>query len=116
MTDMKTLPLSEAKAQLSKLVDAVAARDESVVITRNGRPAAIMVSPDEFESWQATIELLQDPAAMASIRRGLRNLAKGRILSDQEIEELFGLAPGEAQTGARTRRGRRPAGRNDRSQ
>lgn len=112
---MKTLPLSQAKAQLSKLVDAVAARDAQVAITRNGRPAAIMVSPDEFESWQATIEIMQDPAAMASIRRGLRNLEEGRILSDREIERLFGLAPGEAQTGARTRRGRRPAGRHDRS-
>ena len=95
--DMKTVPLSEAKAQLSKLVEAVATRDESVVITRNGRPAAMIVSPDEFESWQATIETLQDPAMMAEIERGLRALDEGRVLSDREIEELFDMPPGWAQ-------------------
>ena len=44
---MKTLPLSEVKMKLSALVDRVEATDEGVVITRNGRPAAILVSPDE---------------------------------------------------------------------
>jgi antitoxin YefM len=100
---MKTLPLSEAKAQLSKLVDAVASRDEQIVITRNGRPAAMLVNPDEIESWEATIEILQDPAMMAAIQRGLRDLDAGRILSDAEIEELFDLPPGEAQRGVPAR-------------
>ena len=41
---MKTLSLSEAKAKLSSLVDEVSQRDEEVVITRNGRPAAVLVA------------------------------------------------------------------------
>lgn len=110
---MKTFPLSEAKAQLSKLVDAVAGRDEQVTITRNGRPAAVMVSPDEFESWQATIEIMQDPELVASIRRGLRDLDAGRVLSEQEVAELFGL-PGKAaprpKRAAAARRGRSGSG------
>ena len=47
---MKTLPLSEVKMKLSSLVDQVEATDEEVVVTRNGRPAAILVSPEEFEA------------------------------------------------------------------
>src|SRR5439155_77547 len=43
---VKTLPLSEAKATLSRLVDQVASRDEQIVITRNGKPVAMLVSPD----------------------------------------------------------------------
>ncbi len=93
---MKTLPLSEVKQQLSKIVDAVEARDEQVTITRNGRPAAMIISPKEFESWEATLELMSDPEAMAGIRRGLRNLEEGNVLTEREIEELFGLEPGEA--------------------
>jgi prevent-host-death family protein len=93
---VKTLPLSEVKEQLSKIVDAVAARDEQVVITRNGRPAAMLVSPHEFEGWQATIEIMRDPEFMEDIHRGLRELDEGRVLSQREIEELFGLRPGEA--------------------
>ncbi len=90
---LKTLPLSEAKAQLSKLVEAVAGRDEQITITRNGRPAAVLISPDEFESWQATIEIMRDPDFMSSIRRGLDDLAAGRVLTEKEIEELFAHEP-----------------------
>ncbi len=93
---MKTMPLSEAKAQLSKLVDAVATRNEQITITRNGRPAAMIVSPDEFESWIATAEIMGDPKMLESIKRGIRDLDEGRVLSEKEIEELFGLRSGGA--------------------
>jgi antitoxin YefM len=51
---MKTLSVSEAKMKLSKLVDTVNTTDEEIVITKSGRPAAVLVSPDEFEGWQET--------------------------------------------------------------
>ncbi|MGH8674965.1 MAG: type II toxin-antitoxin system Phd/YefM family antitoxin [Burkholderiales bacterium] len=50
---MKTLPLTEAKSKLSGLVEQVSAFDEEVIITKNGRPAAVLVSADEFESWKS---------------------------------------------------------------
>ena len=71
------LPLSEAKAKLSSLVDAVEATDEEIVITRNGRPAAILVSPDEYESWNETIAIRSDPRMMREIKAGLRALKRG---------------------------------------
>ena len=43
---VKTLPLSDAKARLSELVEEVTSRDEVITITRNGRPVAVLVSPD----------------------------------------------------------------------
>jgi antitoxin YefM len=73
---MKTLSLSEAKMKLSELVDAVYSRDEEVVITKNGRPAAVLVSPEEFESWKETIEIASSPDLMAEIKRGLEGLKK----------------------------------------
>ncbi len=93
---MKVLPLSEAKQQLSKIVDAVAKRDEKVTITRNGKPAALIISPQEYEGLEATLEIMSDPEFMADIRRGLRNLDEGKVLTQREIEELFDLRPGEA--------------------
>ena len=67
---MKTLPLAEAKATLSRLVDCVEKTDEEVLITRNGRPVAILVSPDEYESWKETRAIQSDRALMREIRRG----------------------------------------------
>jgi antitoxin YefM len=46
---MKTLPLAAARANLSRLVDHVVETDEEIVITRKGRPSAVLVSPDECD-------------------------------------------------------------------
>ena len=75
---MKTVPLSEAKAHLSSLVDEVEGRDEEVVITRNGRAAAVLVSPSDLESLKETAAVRSDTALVAEIRRGLSALKRGR--------------------------------------
>ena len=83
---MKTLSLSEVKMKLSELVDRVHSTDEEVVITKNGRPAAVLVSPEEFESWKETIEILSSRDLMDEIRRGLADLRKGsKIYSLEEL-------------------------------
>ncbi len=86
---MKTLPLSEAKSQLSGLVEQVRTLDEQVLITRNGRPAAVLVSAEEFERWKETIEVRGDAALMKEIRAGLRAL-KSRKARLYTLEELLG--------------------------
>ena len=73
---MKTLSLSEAKMKLSELIERVHSTDEEVVITKNGRPAAVLISPDEFESWKETIEIKSDPDLMKEIKTGLAALKK----------------------------------------
>jgi prevent-host-death family protein len=84
---MKTLPLSEAKSQLSSLVEQVRSLEEQVVITRNGRPAAVLVSAEEFERWKETIEVRGDAALMKEIRAGLRALKtrKARLYTLEEL-------------------------------
>lgn len=85
---MKTLPLSEAKSKLSSLVDKVRQRDEEIVITRNGRPAAVLVSPDEFDSWKETVAIRADAALMREIKAGLSAL-KAKKAKLYTLEELF---------------------------
>ena len=64
---MKTIPLSEAKAKLSSLLDSVEGHDEEIVITRNGRAAAVLVSPGDFESWKETVAVRSDADLVAEI-------------------------------------------------
>ena len=86
---MKTLSLSEAKMKLSRLVETVSATDEAVIITKNGSPAAVLVSPDEFESWKETIAIRTDVPLMQEIKKGLRALKtkKARLYT---LHELIG--------------------------
>jgi prevent-host-death family protein len=85
---MRTLPLSEVKARLSELIDRVESTDEEITITRNGRAAAVLVSPDEFESWKETLAIQADPELMREIRNGLRAL-KSRKLKRYTLDQLF---------------------------
>jgi prevent-host-death family protein len=85
---MNTLSVSEAKMKLSALVDSVKATDEEVVITKNGRPVAVLVSPDEFESWRETIKIRSDSDLMKEIKNGLESLKKKKA-SLYTLEELL---------------------------
>ena len=85
---MKTLSLSEAKAKLSGLVEDVERRDEEILITRNGRPAAVLVSPEEYESWKETRVIRADRDLMREIRAGLAAL-KARKARLYTLEELL---------------------------
>jgi prevent-host-death family protein len=84
---MKTLSLSEAKMKLSELVEKVFSTDEEVMITKNGRPCAVLVSPDEFESWKETIEIKRDSQFMDEIKKGLASLSRKSKL--YTLEELL---------------------------
>ncbi|MFI5305370.1 MAG: type II toxin-antitoxin system Phd/YefM family antitoxin [Nitrospiria bacterium] len=86
---MKTLSLSEAKMKLSNLIDVVNTTDEEIVITKNGSPAAVLISPDEFDSMKETIAVKSDAALMEEIRKGLKDLKKNKS-SLYTLEELFG--------------------------
>ncbi len=82
---MKALSVSEAKMKLSSLIDTVNATDEEIV---NGRPAAVLVSPEEFESLKETIAVRSDSALIKEIKKGLKAL-KMRKTRLYTLEELF---------------------------
>lgn len=86
---MTTLPLSEAKARLSEVADEVDRTHDRVHITRNGREYVVLVSSEDLESLEATIELLSDPAAMARIQEAETALANGEWTSAEEMALLM---------------------------
>lgn len=84
MSDV-VLPLAEIKKRLSEIVDGVEGRHDRVVLTRHGRPAAVIVSPDELESLEETLDLLSDPIAMREIRNGEAAVAAGDVVTGEEL-------------------------------
>lgn len=56
----ETLPLSTVKARFSELVDRVAREQDRVTVTRKGRPAAVLVSPEDLASLEETLAVLSD--------------------------------------------------------
>ena len=76
---MKTLSLSEAKMKLSALIESVKTTDEEVIITKNGSPAAVLISSDEYESWQETMAIRSDKELTAEIQSGLAAFKKKKL-------------------------------------
>ena len=96
----KMLPISEVKARLPALVVAVQEREEEVIVTRNGRAAAVLLNVDEYERLKATLEVLSDPELMRQIRGSEKFYASGG--KGLSFEEVFGEP-----LKVRRRRGRR---------
>jgi antitoxin YefM len=83
------LPLAEIKKRLSEIVDGVEERHDRVVLTRNGRPAAVIISPDELESLEETLEILSDPKAMRAIRKAEAEIDAGHGSSADDLRAKY---------------------------
>ena len=86
MTPADHLPLAEVKNRLSEVVDRLEREHGRVVITKHGRPAAVMLSLEDLESLEETLAVLSDPELMAAIREADAEVAAGGTtrLSKQE--------------------------------
>jgi antitoxin YefM len=80
----KTVPVREFRTHLAELLDEVADRREHVTVTRHGRPAAVLVPVDEYESLEETAAILSDEDTLAAIRRGLDDMADGDVVTLQQ--------------------------------
>jgi antitoxin YefM len=63
----KTLSLSEVKTRLPELVAGVQEREEEVIVTKNGRPAAILMNVNEYTRLKETLDVLSDARLMSQI-------------------------------------------------
>jgi prevent-host-death family protein len=82
---MTTASLAKVRANLSEYVTSVHDTHDRVVITRNGEPAAVLISPDDLESLEETLAILADPEAVAAIREGEEAIARGEIATLHDV-------------------------------
>ena len=82
------MPFSEVKAHLSELAGRVELQHDRILVTRNGRPSFVLLSPDDLESLEESLDILEDDDLMDSIRRsGLRSTRRGDYRIIYEVFE-----------------------------
>lgn len=84
---IKTLPISEVRQNLANLVDKAQKRFDEYVITVNGKPAAVLMSAAEYESWKETNEILADPVAMREISEAEKDVEAGRYITLEQLKK-----------------------------
>ena len=82
------LPLADVKNRLSEVVDRVETVHGRVVITKHGRPAAVLLSIDDLESLEETLEILSNPELLAEVREAEAEVAAGETMPLTKDEAL----------------------------
>lgn len=75
MASSQHLSLADVKNRLSEVIDTLEREHGRVVVTKHGRPAAVMINVDDLESLEETLEILSNPALVAAIRAGEADVA-----------------------------------------
>jgi prevent-host-death family protein len=86
---MTTIPLADAKARLSAVLDEVRDTHDRVVITRNGRPEAVIMSVSDLEALEETLDLLSTPGALDEIRAAEAEITRGDAIGAEELRRLM---------------------------
>lgn len=83
------LPLTEIKKRLSEIVDRVEEHQERVVLTRNGKPAAVILSPDDLESLEETLDIIAERGALEEIHRSQDEIDRGEYVTAEELRTKY---------------------------
>jgi len=84
-----TLPLSDVKARLSEIADEVATTHQRVQITKNGRAYVVLMSAEDLESLEATIEFLGDVEAQRRVAASEADIKRGDVLDETQLRALL---------------------------
>jgi prevent-host-death family protein len=93
MISSQQMALKDVKNQLSTVVDKVEREHDRVVITKHGRPAAIVLSMDDLESLEEIVDVLSSPTLIKQIRESLRELQAGPATALSKDEALALIRP-----------------------
>lgn len=85
----ETRSLADVKARFSEMVDRVEHQHDHITVTRNGRPAAVLMSPEDLAALEDTLELLSDPVVMVEIAQARREAAAGEYVSADELRAKY---------------------------
>ena len=86
---MLTVNLTDARARLSELADEVTATHEQVTITRNGVPAMVLLSADEYEGLIETMEIMRDPQAVSDLRQAQAEYERGEAYTLDDLNRVM---------------------------
>lgn len=87
------MALRDVKNRLSEVVDQVEREHDRVVITRHGKPAAVVISTDDLASLEETLEVVSRPKLIAQVRESLTEIAAGDAEVRTKDEILAALRP-----------------------
>ena len=91
VTMSETLPLANVKSRFSEMVDRVDRTHDRIIVARNGRATAVLVSQGELDALEDTLDLLSDPEATAQLEQSRREVESGDVVTGEELRAQYPL-------------------------
>ena len=82
---MVSMTVTEAKAHLLEIIRKADESMQHIIISKNGKPKAIIMSIDEYEGWLETLEIISDKAAIKDIEEARKELKEGKVYTFEEV-------------------------------
>ena len=83
--------LRTVRDRFSEFIERVQKHHERVIVTRNGTPAAVLMSPEDLESLEETLSVLEDSEAVAELVEAHRAYLEGDVV--RGVEAVKALRP-----------------------
>lgn len=88
---MTTLTATAVRQNFFKVIEKVDKKSAPLTITINGLPKVVILPIEKYESWRETIEIMSDKKLMKDIRKAQRQIAKGQIISLDQLEQKYAM-------------------------
>lgn len=88
--EAKIVSVTDLRPKLLKVIARAQKLGQEYVVTKNGRPAVVIMSFEDWESWKETLEILSDEKAMERIRKSLAYFNHGG--RGKSVNKVFGEA------------------------
>lgn len=85
LTIQNYISVTKAKSKLLDIIRKIESSDDTIAITKNGVPEAVLLSMNKFEGLVETLDILSDEKAMKSIRRSIKEAREGKWLDFDEV-------------------------------
>lgn len=87
----KNVTLKNLRPRLPKIMDEIDSKMDRFVITKRGRPIAVMMSIDDYGSFLETLDVLSNSGLMRKIKKAEADLKKGRVKALERVEKELGV-------------------------
>lgn len=82
---VNTITLKELRPGLPEVIKKIDARLDRYIVTKRGKPIAVMIGPDDYEGLLETIEILSDKETVKRIKRAKQEIKEGKTISLKEL-------------------------------
>jgi len=82
---MNTISATNARTKLYDILEDVDKLSKRIAITSHGKTKAVLLNPDELESLEETLEILNDKRAMKSLEKSMKEIKEGKLIPLEEV-------------------------------